>query len=464
MNKVITSILKEGERLGSSYTEARYEKAVSQGFLLKNSIPEISACTEREGVGIRMMVAGKLCFCSTDTLTKASLFRIMARAAKAAKASNLVTPSQSRLAVAKKRNAKVRIPAEGMTPEETLAYLTDLDRIAKPLSTRFFSLSSSETLKRVATSEGTEIESTYPAISLFAMGTLGDGSMQRFWQKGSVGGRKEVKAWRMESMLSEDIAAMQRNVAKAEASPKGILDVVAAPEVTGILVHESGGHPYEADRIFGREGAQAGESFITPKVIGSRIAAPCITLVDDPTIEHSAGFYHFDDEGVKARRKFLVKEGIITELLHSRETAAHLKVQSNGSARAASFEREPIPRMSNTFILPRDQGQEELISGVKRGVFIKSFMEWNIDDTRVNQKYVGSEAYLIEGGKLTVPLRQPVIELTTQSLYGSIDAVGKDFQLFSGTCGKGEPMQGIPVSMGGPSIRLRGVRLGVRNG
>ncbi len=133
---------------------------------------------------------------------------------------------------------------------------------------------------------------------------------------------------------------------------------------------------------------------------------------------------------------------------------------SNGSSRAESYADEPIVRMGNTYVAPGDHNLDELIEGVKLGVYIKDFMEWNIDDKRYNQKYVGMEAYLVKNGRVGGAIRNPVIELTTPAFWSAVDARAKDVDYFAATCGKGDPMQGAPVYMGGPSMRLRGVRLG----
>jgi TldD protein len=111
-------------------------------------------------------------------------------------------------------------------------------------------------------------------------------------------------------------------------------------------------------------------------------------------------------------------------------------------------------------MLPGSYTHEELVEDIQEGVFIKTFMEWNIDDRRYNQRYVGLEAYLIENGEVTSPVRSPILEITTPGLYGSVDAVGKEVEFEAASCGKGEPSQGAPVWHGGPSIRLRHVRLG----
>ena len=184
-----------------------------------------------------------------------------------------------------------------------------------------------------------------------------------------------------------------------------------------------------------------------------------VNIVDDPTIPGSYGFYLYDNEGVKARRKNLVVNGKINEFLHNRETAAKMGLPSNGSSRATDYDKESIVRMSNTFILPGRMSEDELIGGVKKGIYMKSFTEWNIDDKRIHQKYVGAESYLIENGKITKPVLSPALEISSFELWKKIDAVAKNFELHAGSCGKGEPMQAVPVFFGGPSIRIRGVRL-----
>jgi TldD protein len=233
--------------------------------------------------------------------------------------------------------------------------------------------------------------------------------------------------------------------------------------VVGIAAHESCGHPYEADRISGREAAQAGESFVGQEMMGTRIGSEVATVIDDPTIEHSYGFYLYDDEGVKARPKHLIKNGMINEFLHNRETAASMDMgRSNAAARACNFDREAIVRMSNTFVEPGDHRREELFEGIKLGVYMNSFMEWNIDDKRYNQRYIGREAYLIENGEVKGPVKAPILELTTPAFWSAIDAVGNDLGWAAATCGKGEPGQGVPVYTGGPHIRLRNISLGVK--
>jgi TldD protein len=195
------------------------------------------------------------------------------------------------------------------------------------------------------------------------------------------------------------------------------------------------------------------------ELLGTKIGSPSVTVVDDPTVEHSFGYYAYDDEGVKARRRFLYKEGIITEFLHNRESAAAMQTTSNAAARSTSYNREPIVRMGNTFLLPGDYEFEELFEDIKYGIYMKSYTEWNIDDKRYNQKYIGRESYLIENGEIKTMVKRPVLEVTTPAFWSSVDACGKDMLFRAGNCGKGDPIQEMEVLYGGPTTRLRNIQM-----
>ena len=175
------------------------------------------------------------------------------------------------------------------------------------------------------------------------------------------------------------------------------------------------------------------------------------------------GFYLFDDEGVESRKRELIKGGVITDLLHNRETSFKMNIRSNAASRSVEFDKEPIIRMSNTFIEPGDYDITELLSDIKKGVYIKNFMEWNIDDRRENQRYVGFEAYLIKNGELDINVKSPVLELTSKKFWSSVDARSKNLDFKAANCGKGEPMQGAPVWTGAPDVRLRNIRIGNRS-
>jgi dihydroorotate dehydrogenase (NAD+) catalytic subunit len=232
----------------------------------------------------------------------------------------------------KKYLANEKIKISDLDIKEKIEYVKNLDSEliecdAKIISRIFFYQDGTEN-KLLINSEGTRIKSTIPRIDLyyrFAVSENGT-TLQRYWQYGVAGGFEKVNEWKLNEKLISEAIALKRNIIQGIKSPTGNLEVIVSPEITGIMAHESVGHPYEADRILGRESAQAGESFVEPAMLGTRIGNTIVNVVDDPTVEFSYGYYLYDDEGVQARRKHLIKNGIINEFLHNRESAYELNV------------------------------------------------------------------------------------------------------------------------------------------
>jgi len=456
------------EKCGAGYAEARLQKTSSHSFMLKNGVPELSGFESISGLGIRLLVNNALGFVSTNQPKKARLKTLIKHAVRATEH----TPAlKENIELAPEKphkktyEVKQKLSLDDLGPQDKIQQLIDAEKAI--LATkhnvpgRYLTLSDAITTEYLVNSEGSRLLATVPRVAFMYFLTVqeANGTMQRFWQYGNTGGFEFVKHWDIPKIVEDEVRACVHNLKHGKKTPKKVIDLIAAPQVVGIMMHECVGHPFEADRILGREGAQAGESFVTPDMLGSKVGNPCLTVADDPTLEHSYGFYHYDNEGVKARPKLLIKEGIINEFLHNRQTAARLGIMSNGSSRAVDYDKESIVRMSNTFMMPGNYSEEELIEGVKDGIYMKNFMEWNIDDKRVNQKYVGAEAYFIKNGEITHPVRNPIIEISTLELYKAVDAVAKNMEYHAGNCGKGEPIQAIPVWFGGPSIRLRNVRV-----
>ncbi len=465
------SALKECARLRAEYAEVRVERTAANSFSLKNGVLEDSASTSAEGLSVRVVSGGGSGFASSNDLTRKAAVGAARKAfalAKSAAAFNDTPVTFTReAAYYVDYEVRQKKPVESLSPDDRIGFLKSLDAAALGskvnLPLRYLSMGDWTTVKFYENTEGTRVRSTIPRLHLFyaIAAREGGGSQQFMFQFGASGGWEFALGWKADEKIAEHARTLKRALTKAKAPPQGSLDLVVGPYVSGIAAHESCGHPSEADRIMGREAAQAGESFIETGMLGSWIGSEEATVIDDPSLPNSYGHYLFDDEGVKSGPRRLYDAGRIGSFLQNRQTAASLGLEhSNGSSRAESYADEPIVRMGNTYVAPGDHSVEELIEDVKQGVYIKDFMEWNIDDKRYNQKYVGTEAYLIKNGRVGAPLRNPVIELTTPAFWSAIDARAKDVDYFAATCGKGDPMQGAPVFMGGPSMRLRNVRLG----
>ena len=453
---------------GVEYAEVRAQSQIQDRLMLRSGILEAYVSAVDSGFCVRVIANGGIGFASTNKWTKEEAKEIVDLACRYAK----IAKRKDKIVFAEEKGIKTdwtvdqKEKIENVSSEERIAKFVEIDKSLASCGVKIAATMTSCTIdltsKHFVNSEGSCITSFVPKIGAFIFITVAEQGKteQAYEQFGYSGGWEAFKEWNVTEKLIHNASILKNVIEKGRAVKPGVMDLICGPEVTGIAAHESCGHPMEADRILGREMSQAGRSFIYkggPFWIGTRIGSDLVTVVDDPAIEHSYGYYAYDDEGVKARRRFLYKNGVINEFLHNRESAAKLETRSNASSRSVNYDREAIVRMANTFVLPGSMTEDELIKDVKYGVYMKSFTEWNIDDKRFNQRYVGREAYLIENGELKHPVARPVIETTTPKFWMAVDAVSKKVEFDAATCGKGDPGQGIPVYTGGPCIRLREV-------
>ncbi|MEM4726124.1 MAG: TldD/PmbA family protein [Nitrososphaerales archaeon] len=468
-----------GLSLGVDYVEARLHRTIEVGCLLKNSTPEPTILADSFGLGVRVRYKGALAFGATNILSTQSIKDLVEEVFKRAKASINLLGEPIKFSCEEMGkgvwSAEEKEKLEDVDVQTMLNLLKELDNEIKngfhgvSFTNRLLMVETSVEEKFYTNSEGAELRSRVPRVSISSfINATYDGRNHTitipagYAALGESGGWEVVKRLDPLTFFKEEGSNLAKAVKSTLNPPLEPIDVILGPDVVGLVAHESSGHPAEADRILGREGAQAGESYLKIDSLGLRIGSSEAYVSDDPTIPHSMGFYLYDEEGVKARKRRLIEGGVIKEYLHNRATANTFSTKSNAASRSVAYNREPIIRMANTYVEPGDYTFEELLEGVKLGVYIKSFMEWNIDDIRMNQRYVGLEAYLIEQGELKAGVKAPILEVTTPKFWSSVDARGKDLQFKAASCGKGDPMQGAPVWTGGPHIRLRSIKLGVR--
>jgi TldD protein len=460
---------------GATYAEARFQEDASESLTMRNGrVLGVNTSVSR-GVGIRVLVGGALGFAATNRLDQESLTSAAAEAVSRARAVSSLMRSPVEFDESRVGRASYEV-----VPKVKLEDYSIEDRISlgkevysavggslrqAKLSVLTFGADTHIQKKVVVNSDGALVRSTVPRVYVwvnFVESIPEKGTIQRRVEFGASGGIEWLKEWRVVDEVVEEAKNLENVLANGVEPPREEVDVIVGSEIVGLIVHESAGHPMEADRILGREAAQAGESYVKPEMIGRySVGNKYATVIEDPTVPGGYGFYLYDDEGVPARPRYLYKEGMLHEPLHNRHTAKVFGTFSNGAARAMTYAREPIIRMSNTYFKPGDMSFEELLEDIKLGVYMKSYMEWNIDDIRWNQRYVGLESYLIVDGEITKPVRNPVLEVTTGGFYSRISGVGKVLRFYPGTCGKGEPSQGVPVWFGGPDVKLSKIKVGV---
>jgi TldD protein len=427
------------------------------------------------GIAARVIVGGAMGFSATNLLSRQRVRDLTLRSLKMARSSSRLVREKIVMDGSKPVKRKVRVPerepVEDADPNWLKSLLLEVDgrvaRLESPsagvkMPNRIMVASVGAEEKYIVTSDGAKVETRVPRIHFFGILTAlkGGEAAQRIIQQGESGGLEIVKKIGLADLVETEARTLIRVLREAEKTPTGIMDVVLGPELSGIAAHESVGHPQEADRILGREGAQAGESYLSKDGLGTKVGSEEANVSDDPTIAHSNGYSPVDDEGVESTKRRLIVDGKITEFLQNRSTSSLLGVKNNGSSRSSGFDREPIIRMSNTFVEPGDYATtEELLKEVRDGIYLKSFTEWNIDDKRLNQRYTGLEAYRIKDGETKGLVRAPVLEITTPALWGSVKGRSKRLEFEAASCGKGDPMQGIPVWTGGPDTLLGAVRI-----
>ncbi len=440
----------------SRFCDVRYMDITSSGASYRNGSFEGAASSVSKGYAIRLLNSSlSIAYVNSEDMGK-----IRPAVDRAAQTSNL--PGKSEIdesgnasgkweAYGKKRVADISL-------EDRISVLKENDSVMHGLDVRVrMNAISDKIVKQVyMNSSGAHIEGEFSRVQYYYFtGILESGEFeQSTGEYGFTGGYEFIENLELEEKIGADIRALKKAIHARKIEP-GRMDILIGPEISGIVAHESCGHPTEYDRIVGREGALAGESFLTGKKTPYRIGSDCVNVVDDPSIRNSFGYYAYDDEGIPSRKRYLYRSGLTNEFIHNRESAARLGVEPNGGGRSESWNLEPLPRMSTTYIEPADYSFDDLVSDIRHGIYVKSFTEWNIDDIRFDEKYVGKEAYRIENGKITEQVRRPVIETDTVSFYSAIDAVGSDLEFYAGICGKGDPEQGVDTWMGGPHVRLR---------
>jgi len=459
---------------GASYADARVVIRRSQVVGTRNQRVERLDDTETEGIGVRVLVGGAWGFACDRRLDNAGAQAAAEKACAFAKAAR--GGSGRKLAPIEPARGEFRTAFERDPFAVPVADKVDLCLRAEQalqhddVKVTSASVRAQREHKVFVSSEGvsTEQEVVECGGGIDAMAAR-DGITQIRSYPSAHGGSSSQAGWEFVDALSlereaprvgEQAAALLR----ADPCPSGITTVVIDDEQVALQVHESVGHPTELDRVYGTEAAYAGTSFLKPEDIGSlRYGSEHMNVTADSTTAGGLGTFGFDDEGVPAGRQPVVREGILSGFLTSRETAARIGSGSGGSMRADNWSRMPLVRMTNLHLEPGEGSLEELIGGVGQGVFLQTNKSWSIDDKRLNFQFGTQIAWEIRDGKLGRMLRDATYTGQTPVFWGTLDGVAgpETWELHGLTnCGKGQPGQHAHVSHGASPARFRNVQVG----
>jgi TldD protein len=307
--------------------------------------------------------------------------------------------------------------------------------------------------KYFANSEGTYIlqDSVFCGISISAVARDGINIQQAHFSIGDFNGYNQVQELEKEA---EQVAKRAVDLLSAEQITGGKYTVVIDPKLCGVFIHEAFGHLSEADFLY--ENPQLQELM----QIGKRFGPEELSVIDYPCIPGEAGYYLYDDEGVKGQKTYLIKDGILSHRLHSRETASKMnETYSTGNARAVDYTYEPLVRMSNTYLEPKEDKFEEMIASIPYGIYAKGALGGMTNCEMFT--FSAEEAFLIKNGKITKLLRDVVLTGNVFETLANIEAIGDDLRFYGGLGGCGKAGQSpLPVATGGPHIKIRDVIIG----
>jgi TldD protein len=461
---------------GASYADCRVINRTVQKLTVKNGVVASVELFEDEGVGIRVIVNGAWGFAGVDALDARSVEDAARRAVQIARASSRVNRVPVRLAPAPALTGVFRTPfvrdpfTVSLDDKVNLLLRTDEAMSHHPeIQVRECSLEFVREDRHFASSEGALLDQTIVESGggLDAVATS-DNEVQTRSFPNSFGRHQLCAGW--EAIEAFDLPGNAGRIAEeavallsADPCPDGVMTVILDATQAALQVHESCGHPTELDRVLGHEAAYAGTSFLTPDLLGTfRYGSEHVTMTADSTRAPGLGTFGWDDEGVAARRSVLVDQGLFTGYLTSRETAAAIGQESNGTMRADGWSRLPIIRMTNINLEPGTSSLEEMIATTEHGVYLETNRSWSIDDRRLNFQFGTQNGWEIVDGKRTRLVRNPIYSGQTPEFWRSCDAVAgpSEWTMWGVVnCGKGQPSQSMHVGHGAAPCRFRNVRV-----
>jgi len=453
----IRDILSTGLSMGGDYCDVFFQHTISNTIGLEDKLVNRAYTGVDLGVGIRVLKGDQTGYSFTEELTPKSMKLAAKTAANIASLGSAVEPVALKLH-SLPNYYPIEVPWETVKIDQKIPFLQQINDKVNALDNRivksqvYFSNNTSYVL--FANSEGRLVHDYQPMVTLYVSVTAEQNGRreQNGYNLASRRGLEMLSAENVDKLATESV---RRTVALFEAiKPEaGEMEVVLAAGSSGILLHEAIGHGMEAD--FNRKGT----SIFSDK-IGKPVAANMVSIVDDGTNPNYRGSINVDDEGNDTEKTYLVENGILRSYLHDRISAQHYKVKPTGSGRRESFRFAPLPRMRNTYMLPGPHKQEEIIASVKKGLYAESFTNGEVRIGPGDFTFYVKSGFLIENGKLTSPVKDVNIIGNGPQVLADIVMVADDFKMDEGgwTCGKDG--QGVPVSLGLPTVKVKKITVG----
>jgi len=435
-----------------------FQSAHAESWVLEDQIVKEGSHSINQGVGIRAISGEKTGFAYSDEIVLPALTQAATAARSIAKRGE-----NGEQKILNKTSSPVlysdKDPLDSIPTEDKVNFLKELDQAARKKDPRIkqvmIGLTGSQSTILIANSDGMLCGDIRPLVRLNINIIVEENG--RIEKGGSGGGGRFGYAYFLNngmamSYIDEALEQALLNL-EAEAAPAGSMPVVLGPGWPGILLHEAIGHGLEGD--FNRK-----ETSAFSGRIGERVAADDVTVVDDGTIENRRGSLNIDDEGTPTSSTTLIECGILKGYMQDKHNARLMGVQPTGNGRRESYAHLPMPRMTNTYMLGGERDPEEIIASVDKGLYAVQFGGGQVDITNGKFVFNASQAYKIENGKVTTPVKGATIIGNGPDVLTRVSMVGNDMALDSGigTCGKDG--QSVPVGVGQPTIKIDDITVG----
>lgn len=443
---------------GVDYADLYFQQSRQESWVLEDGIIKDGGYHLEQGVGVRACSGEKTGFAYSDDIEKAALI-------KAANAAQAISRQ------GKETQCAVWQPSENivlyshhdpiftMTVEEKLNLLREADAAARAADPRVkqvnVSLAGGVDTVLVAASDGTYATDIRPLVRM-NVSVIVEANGRR--EKGNAGGGRRMDYhYFLDNNLATAYAQEAVRLAlvnlEAIAAPAGTMPVVLGHGWPGVLLHEAVGHGLEGD--FNRRGTSTFSGRI-----GEQVASPLCTVVDDGTLAFRRGSLNIDDEGEKAQFTTLIEKGKLVGYMQDKHNARLMGTHSTGNGRRESYAHLPLPRMTNTYMLPGEHKVEEMIASVEKGIYAVNFGGGQVDITSGKFVFSTSEAYMIENGKITQPVKGATLIGNGPEVMQRISMVADDLELDTGVGNCGKEGQSVPVGVGQPTLKVDSLTVG----
>ncbi len=429
-----------------------------ESWVLEDGQVKDASFNIRKGVGVRAVAGEQSGFAYSDAINLAALEQAAGAAGSIAR---LGQDGRVRLASKAPVPAlyEARNPLLSRSPDEKIALLREMDQRARSADPRIVqvvaSLSGVHDTLLIAASDGTLQADVRPLVRI-NISVVAEQEGRRERASAGAGGRfdyirlLEEHSW--QDLCDEAVRQALLNLEAVEA-PAGVMPVVLGPGWPGVLLHEAIGHGLEGD--FNRKGSSAFSGRI-----GERVASDVCTVVDHGAMEGRRGSLSVDDEGTPTGCTTLIEKGILRGYLQDKQNARLMNQQPTGNGRRESYAHLPMPRMTNTYMLAGDSEPEEIIASVDKGIYAVNFAGGQVDITSGKFVFSASEAWLIENGRLTAPIKGATLIGNGPDVLTRVSMVGNDLQLDAGIGVCGKEGQSVPVGVGQPTLRVDELTVG----